>query len=67
VTGSLIIALAAADAHITADAAFNAAELDEIYQNERWGQDMEAAKRHQNLRADIATAAKFMTLASSLV
>jgi chaperone required for assembly of F1-ATPase len=63
-TGSLIIALAVLEGEIDADAAFAAAQLDENFQIERWGEDYEAADRRAALKADIATAARFAMLLS---
>jgi chaperone required for assembly of F1-ATPase len=61
-TGSLIIALAVLEGEIDADSAFAAAQLDENFQIERWGEDYEAADRRAALKADIATAARFAML-----
>jgi chaperone required for assembly of F1-ATPase len=61
-TGSLIIALALLEGEIDADAAFAAAQLDENFQIERWGEDYEAADRRAALKADIAIAARFAAL-----
>jgi chaperone required for assembly of F1-ATPase len=61
-TGSLIIALALLEGELDADAAFAAAQLDENFQIERWGEDYEAADRRAALKADIATAARFAAL-----
>jgi len=60
--GSLILALALAEGRIDADQAYNCAQLDEIFQNERWGSDEEAKVRQQNLKNDIASAALFLSL-----
>jgi chaperone required for assembly of F1-ATPase len=61
-TGSLIIALALLEGEIDADAAFAAAQLDETFLIERWGEDYEAADRRAALKSDIATAARFAAL-----
>jgi chaperone required for assembly of F1-ATPase len=61
-TGSLIIALALLEGELDADAAFAAAQLDENFQIERWGEDYEAADRRAALKADIATAWRFAAL-----
>jgi chaperone required for assembly of F1-ATPase len=61
-SGSLIVALALLAREIDADAAFAAAQLDETFQIERWGEDYEAADRRAALKADIATAARFAAL-----
>ena len=61
-SGSLIIGLALLAGELDADAAFAAAQLDETFQIERWGEDYEAADRRAALKADIATAARFLLL-----
>jgi chaperone required for assembly of F1-ATPase len=48
--------------HLDAEAAFAAAELDESYEIERWGEDAEQAKRRAGLKGDIALAARFVSL-----
>jgi chaperone required for assembly of F1-ATPase len=60
--GSLIIALALFEGRLDAAAAFDASQLDESFQIERWGEDAEAAARRQALAADIAAAARFIAL-----
>ncbi len=60
--GSLVIALALAAGRIDAAAAFEAAELDETYQIERWGEDPEAARRRAAIRADLEAAERLMAL-----
>ncbi len=60
--GSLVIALALAEGRIDAAAAFDAAQLDESYQIERWGEDPEAARRRAAIKADLAAAARFLAL-----
>jgi chaperone required for assembly of F1-ATPase len=62
IAGSLVIALAIAEGHLSADRAFLAAQLDELYQIERWGEDPTSALRHDNIRRDIATGARFLAL-----
>lgn len=54
--GSLVLALALADAKLDADGAFAAARLDEDFQAERWGRDAEAEARAQSLRTELAAA-----------
>ncbi len=61
-SGSLIIGLALLEGELDADAAFAAAQLDETFQIERWGEDYEAADRRAALKADVATAARFLLL-----
>jgi len=56
-SGSLIIGLALAEGRLSASEAFEAAELDETYNIERWGEDPLAAERRQFLRVDLEAAA----------
>jgi chaperone required for assembly of F1-ATPase len=60
--GSLVVALALVEGRIDAEAAFAAAELDESYEIERWGEDAEQTKRRVGLKEDIALAARFVSL-----
>ncbi|MEO5374951.1 MAG: ATPase [Alphaproteobacteria bacterium] len=60
--GSLVVALALTEGRIGPAEAFAAALVDETFQNERWGVDEEAARRHESLRADVHAAALFLTL-----
>ncbi|WP_282606955.1 ATP12 family chaperone protein [Pelagibius sp. Alg239-R121] len=60
--GSLVIGLALLRGRLTADEAFAAALLDELFQVEFWGEDSEAAARHAGLRAEFHAAASFLTL-----
>lgn len=60
--GSLIIALALIEDRLDADAAFAAAELDESFSIEQWGEDPEQTKRRTGLRDDLALAARFTRL-----
>jgi len=55
-TGSTIVMLALADGAIAADAAWQAAHLDEDYQIEIWGQDEEAAERRAIRRQEFDAA-----------
>lgn len=60
--GSLIISLALLEGEIDAETAWAAAQLDETFQIERWGEDEEAAERREALRADLAEIARFHRL-----
>jgi len=60
--GSVALALAVSDRRLDGGAAFEAAELDALFEIERWGADSEATLRHQRLRADIEAAARFLEL-----
>ncbi len=64
-SGSLVIALAVLEGELDAEGAFDASQLDESFQIEQWGEDYEAADRRAALKADIATAARFMALLRS--
>ncbi len=59
---SLIIALALKTGHIDGVRAADLALLDERFQLERWGEDGEAAARHQRVVDDIADAERFLAL-----
>jgi chaperone required for assembly of F1-ATPase len=48
---------------LDAAAAFAAAQLDESFQIEAWGEDKEQAERRTALAAEIAAAARFKELA----
>ena len=62
ISGSLVVALAVAEGHLSAAGAFDAAQLDELYQIERWGEDPIATKRHEGIRHDIEAGARFLAL-----
>jgi chaperone required for assembly of F1-ATPase len=62
ISGSLVVALAVAEKHLSAADAFAAAQLDELYQVERWGEDPIATKRHEGIRHDIEAGARFLAL-----
>jgi chaperone required for assembly of F1-ATPase len=61
-TGSLIIGLALVDGRLAADAAFDAALLDERYQAAQWGVDPEAEARRRRLADEIGEASRFLGL-----
>jgi chaperone required for assembly of F1-ATPase len=63
-TGSLVIGLALVFRQISADEAFAAALLDEVFQAERWGRDAEAEARRRQLSAELAAASEFVALAA---
>ncbi len=58
--GSLVIGLTLGAGQIDAEAAFAAAQLDETYQIERWGEDPEAARRGAVVKADLEAVARFL-------
>lgn len=60
--GSLVIALAVAEKRLDAEQAFSAAQVDELYQVARWGDDPTALKQREGVRRDIAACALFLSL-----
>lgn len=62
VAGSLVIALAVSEGRLSVADAFNAAQLDELFQIERWGEDPIATKRHEGIRHDLDAGARFLAL-----
>jgi chaperone required for assembly of F1-ATPase len=60
--GSLVLGLALWQGALDADAAVDAALLDELYQAAKWGEDREAAQGRTALRRDVADAHRFFTL-----
>ena len=60
--GSLIIALAVAEGRLSAEGAFAAAQVDELYQIDRWGDDPLALKHREGIAKDIDASARFLTL-----
>jgi chaperone required for assembly of F1-ATPase len=62
VAGSLVIALAVSEGRLAAGDAFEAAELDELFQLERWGTDPLAVQRHDGIRRDLEAGARFLAL-----
>jgi chaperone required for assembly of F1-ATPase len=60
--GSLVLGLAVADGALSGEAAHSLALLDELFQVERWGEDLEAVARRRALLSDITQAAEFIFL-----
>ncbi len=63
-SGSLVVALALQRRRLDAEAAFEAAELDASFQIEQWGEDPEATRRRDAVRADLAAARRLFDLLS---
>ncbi len=61
--GSLVVGFALISGRIGPDAAFEAAQLDESFQIELWGEVDELSQRRRGLRDDLRTAAGFVALA----
>jgi chaperone required for assembly of F1-ATPase len=62
VTGSLVIALSVFRGHLDPEGAWAAAQLDENFQIERWGEDPLATQRRRGQRAELEAAFRFLTL-----
>ncbi|AHE56884.1 ATP12 family chaperone protein [Sphingomonas sanxanigenens] len=60
--GSLVTALALDEGVIDADGAWNATHLDELWQEEQWGEDALATRARAARRADFDAAARFLAL-----
>jgi len=61
-SGSLVIALAVSEGRLSGADAFTAAQLDELYQIERWGTDPLATQRHEGIQRDLEACARFLAL-----
>jgi chaperone required for assembly of F1-ATPase len=57
-----VIALALSEGAITPEAAFDAAHLDELWQEEQWGADDFALEARALRRRDFLSAAHFLNL-----
>ncbi len=60
--GSVVIGLAVAEGEITPEQGAHAAQLDELYQTERWGEDKEAIERRVAQLAEMVAAHRFLDL-----
>jgi len=60
VTGSTILALAVADGFLSGARAFELSRIDETYQAEKWGEDVEAAKRTAALAHELDRAVELI-------
>lgn len=61
--GSLVLGLAVATFALSPADAFTAATVDETFQAELWGEDLEAAARRDRVRDDVMLAGRFLALA----
>jgi chaperone required for assembly of F1-ATPase len=61
-SGSVVVALALSNGHLSAGDAFEVSQLDESFQTEIWGADEEAEARRSVLRGEINVAAAFLEL-----
>lgn len=62
ITGSLVLALALAEGAMDADAVWQAANLDEDWQTEQWGEEMFATQARAVRQADYDAAVRFLGL-----
>ncbi len=62
--GSLVLALAVLDRGISIEQATELAEIDAVFQAERWGEDSFATRRRNDVRHDIAEVGEFLSLLS---
>jgi len=62
IAGSLVIALAVSEGRLSAEDAFAIAQLDELFQIERWGADPIATQRHEGIQRDIEAGTRFLAL-----
>jgi chaperone required for assembly of F1-ATPase len=60
--GSVIVGLALLAGRIGPDEAFEISQLDETFQIERWGEDVELAARRAAVRKEIEATAEFTRL-----
>lgn len=60
--GSVVIGLAVSEGRLDAAGAFAAAQMDELYQVDRWGDDPIAEKQREGVRRDIEACARFLSL-----
>ncbi len=63
VFGSCVLGLAVAAGRLAADEALRSSILDELFEEESWGVDRDAAARRVGVARDVAEAARFMALA----
>ncbi|HBM91210.1 MAG TPA: ATPase, partial [Rhodospirillaceae bacterium] len=60
--GSLVLGLALAERHLTAEQVFEASELDVLHQTESWGKDPVTQGRHKAVRFDLEVCEKWFSL-----
>lgn len=60
ITGSLVMALALAERAFAADTLWHAAQVDEDWQREQWGEDALANQTRESRRAEYDAAARFL-------
>ena len=65
ISGSFVLSLAFMHQKIDYQQLFNLSFLEELYQNERWGCDDEAAARQQQLKTDLKDVSDFLQVISA--
>lgn len=60
--GSFVLGLAVLHDRLEPEAALQASLVDELFEIEHWGWDVEIERRHQALRADVHAAGRFLRL-----
>lgn len=65
ISGSLLGALALVEGHLTPDALWSIAHVDEAWQASQWGEDAEAAARNAVRRAQFDDAARYCALVAA--
>ena len=61
-TGSLALGLALVHGRLSAAEIIAATHLDEVYQNEQWGEDSEALERRRRISAEIEAVGRYLSL-----
>lgn len=62
ITGSAVLALAVAEGELEAEAAYDIAHVDALWQEQQWGRDPLAEKAEAERRTDLAAAVHFLRL-----
>lgn len=62
ISGSLVIGLALTEGEVDLDRGWSAAQVEELYQAAKWGEDAEAAARRARLKGEMAAALRFLAL-----
>jgi chaperone required for assembly of F1-ATPase len=62
ITGSAVLALAVAEGEIEAQAAYDIAHVDALWQEQQWGRDPLAEKAEAERRADLDAAIRCLQL-----
>jgi len=65
ISGSAVIALALWRGAFDPERLFDASQVDEVFQAEKWGHDAEAVARQRALRRDFLDAARYLSLTAS--